>query len=360
MHLVKNLKIRAVLLAAVLVGFLIAASFVHFTHHTPKISPQDVEQNTAQLQQYQGRIYNIFFHSLIVYPQLAYNGNVNTELYQTYMITRDQFTKILEALYKNNFVLVDIDSLYLINKDGTLSQKKLFLPVGKKPLIISLDDLSYYQSMIGHGFADKLVLDKSGNVATEVVTTNGTVEVTRDGDVVPILDDFVKAHPDFSMRGTKGIIALTGFEGILGYRTQATSSLQYREEVQGAKSVVARLKATGWKFASHSYSHNPSFSTGETSLDFLRTDVERWNTEVRPLVGDTNIFIGPFGQIFKPNDPRRGYLIEHGFNILYGVGIDLYTHFYPAYLEMDRVDIDGFRLKNNPDFLKIFFDVQTL
>ena len=37
--------------------------------------------------------------------------------------------------------------------------------------------------------------------------------------MVPLIDSFVKEHPDFSYKGAKGIIALTGYNGILGYRT---------------------------------------------------------------------------------------------------------------------------------------------
>lgn len=37
--------------------------------------------------------------------------------------------------------------------------------------------------------------------------------------MVPLIDRFVEKHPDFSYRGAKGILALTGYNGILGYRT---------------------------------------------------------------------------------------------------------------------------------------------
>ena len=314
-------------------------------------NPTIIEQSKPILSKYHGKIYNIFFHSLIVYPELAFNGNINSDLYKKNMIIRDRFEKMLSEFYNNNFVLIDVDSIYNVDKNGAVSPKDIYLPTNKKPLIISIDDLSYYKSMKGHGFADKLVIDENGDVATEIVTPDGKNEVTRNGDVVPILDDFIKVHPDFSLNGTKGIIALTGYEGVLGYRTEATTSPDYISEIQSAKNVIERLKATGWRFASHSYSHNSTFSTGVTSLEDLENDTELWDKEVRPLVGNTNIFVGPYGQIFTHDDPRRSYLISKGFKIFYGVGIDLYSRFYPDSLEMDRADIDGYRLSNNPDFL---------
>ena len=63
------------------------------------------------------------------------------------MITRDEFQKILPELYKNNFILIDITSLYDIDQNGLIIKKDIYLSKGKKPLIISLDDLSYYNSL---------------------------------------------------------------------------------------------------------------------------------------------------------------------------------------------------------------------
>ena len=36
------------------------------------------------------------------------------------------------------------------------------LPPGKKPIVLSIDDLSYYHSYKAAGFPDKLVLDENG------------------------------------------------------------------------------------------------------------------------------------------------------------------------------------------------------
>lgn len=306
---------------------------------------------------YNGKIYHIFFHSLIVYPKLAFDPKAGDHQgYRDYMVTRSEFNKILPELYKRNFVLIDSNLLFNINEDGSISKKDLYLPEGKKPLIISLDDLSYYDSQSGNGFADRLVLNKNGEVSTEIVNPEGKKEITRDGDVVPILDDFVTQHPDFSYQGAKGIIALTGFEGILGYRTNDINSPTYIDDVQKAKAVVSKLKQTGWVFASHSYSHERPFRDDSISLNELKRDTELWDKEVRPLVGDTNIFIGPFGQVFKPYEERRNYLVSKGFKVLYGVGMDLFLGYFPDYFMMDRANIDGIRLTENSHYLTDFFD----
>jgi hypothetical protein len=197
--------------------------------------------SSAPMVPYTGRIYHVFFHSLVVYPDLAYKNDAKGNLYKKYMVTQKEFKNILESLYQNQFVLIDIHSIYSVDSEGKVSKKIPQVPKGKKPLIISLDDLDYYNSMKGRGFADKLVLDAKGKVATEIVAPDGSTQVTRDGDVVPILDDFVLKHPDFSVGGTKGVIAVTGFEGILGYRTQASSSNR-TSEIAAVKPIIDALK----------------------------------------------------------------------------------------------------------------------
>ena len=325
-----------------------------------KTEPQTVKDADENVL-YTGKIYHIFFHSLIVYPKLAFDGTKMSHGYEDWMITRDEFQKILPELYKNNFVLIDIASLYEVNKEnGEVIKKPIYLPAGKKPLIISLDDLAYYATLVGHGFARKLVFDKDGNIATEIVTTSGKVEITRDGDVVPILDDFISTHPDFSFKGAKGIIALTGYHGVLGYRTDDINSPNYSNEIEGAKKIISKLKSTGWRFASHSYSHDKDFSNGSISLERVKKDTESWNKEVKPLVGDTDIFIGPYGTIFKLKDARRKYLISEGFKMFCSVGMDLYFRYNTDSITMDRADIDGYRLVRTPHYLKDYFDYKSV
>ncbi len=353
-------EIETVILLVLIICIYLITSFAKsYFKKTPEINPQ-VRQETISVL-YNGKIFHIFFHSLIVYPKLAFSTTTpDRNGYRDYMITRSEFYKILDQLYKNNFVLINDQMLYKENVDGSISKKDLYIPEGKKPLIISLDDLNYYDSQYGHGLANKLVLDDSGNVATEILNEKGELSVTRDGDVVPILDDFISSHPDFSFMGSKGIIALTGFEGILGYRTNNINSPTYIEDVKKVKKVVEKLKKTGWVFASHSYSHQRPFRDDSISLDELKKDTELWDREVRPLVGKTNIFIGPFGQVFKPNDERRNYLVSKGFNVLYGVGMDLYFGYFPNYIMMDRANIDGIRLLQTPHFLTDFFEARDV
>ena len=76
------------------------------------------------------------------------------------------------------------------------------LPKGKIPFVLSQDDVSYYHYMDGDGYASRLVLDENGEVKNEYIEDDGTVSVGN-YDMVPLIDEFVKQHPDFSYHGEK-------------------------------------------------------------------------------------------------------------------------------------------------------------
>src|SRR5699024_7083112 len=105
-----------------------------------------------------------------------------------------------------------------VNEDGTMSRGSILLPPGKKPFVLSQDDGSYYHYRDGDGMASRLVLDEKGQVKCEYREDDGSISV-GDYDMVPLIDSFVEEHPDFSYRGRKGILAMTGYNGVLGYRT---------------------------------------------------------------------------------------------------------------------------------------------
>lgn len=52
--------------------------------------------------------------------------------------------------------------------------------------------MNYYEYMRGKGYADRLVLDKNKHVVSETKQKNGKVTHSKDDDIVPILNDFVK------------------------------------------------------------------------------------------------------------------------------------------------------------------------
>ena len=77
-------------------------------------------------------------------------------------------------------------------------------------------------------------------------------------DVVPIVDDFVEKHPDFSYRGSKGIVAVIGYNGVFGYRTDDAyigKNPNIDQDKETVKKVAKCLRDDGWEIASHSWGH---------------------------------------------------------------------------------------------------------
>ena len=318
------------------------------------------EAKEPELVEYRGEIRHIFFHPLIVYPEKAFDGDSMAQGYNEWFVTAGEFKKILESLYSKNYILVDMAKLYETTQtDGkkTIAKKKLMLPEGKKPLIISVDDINYYDYMRDNGNAYKLVIDGDGNAAAYSVTPDGLEKTECDNEVVPIIDQFVKRHPDFSLDGAKGILALTGYQGILGYRTNDTASPDFEKEKAGALELVKRLKETGWTFACHGYGH---LHAEKVSLERLKKDTLRWKAEVEPLIGPTNIYVYPYGEEVPVHGSKFQMLMSEGFNIFCSVGSTGYYKVAADYVQMDRMNIDGTAFYYRKEKLADMFDVDSV
>jgi hypothetical protein len=308
---------------------------------------------------------------VIAFPELAFDGDAQQQGYDNYMVTVSEFNKILESLYYKDFILVNMNDVWSEYRDydGVTKMKRntLMLPAGKKPIIRSFDDISFYKYMQSDGFMQKLVIGGDGDIWVVGLDPDGNTIVTQDMAAVPILDKFVREHPDFSMNGVKGCIALTGYEGILGYRTQTDrndTSEEFRinrmQEIARVQPVVERLKETGWYFATHSFGHIPLESS---TLDAVKADAQRWLDEVGSLVGETKIFIYPFGSrldgddVYKTGDGFKFYN-DLGFRLFASVGFESYTRIKPDICAVicDRIDIDGIRLRRDRELLIRFFD----
>lgn len=321
---------------------------------------KDEPEETPELVPYDGKLEHIFFHPLIAYPELAFDGDRMSKGYDDWFVTVDEFNRILESLYDKNFILVDINSIYdegLVDGRKLLEKKPLMLPKGKKPLIISVDDVNYYEYMKKNGNVHKLVLGEDDSIYTYSTTPDGKEIYSKEDDIVPILDEFIKKHPDFSHNGAKGILALTGYEGILGYDTHKLDSSEYEGERTRAAAVVNKLKETGWSFACHSYGHRDA---DKISYSKFVQDTERWKTEVEPLIGATNVYIYPYGSRVPDTGSKYGYLIDSGFNIICAVGDTTYSKFAGQSIQMDRRHIDGIAFKQQRGKYLDLFDSKDI
>lgn len=317
---------------------------------------------------------HIFYHSLVVDPERGFAGDDSLAAgFKQWMTTVDEFNKITQAMYDNGYVLVRLRDLVTQTTDANgnvhfVPNTELKLPQGKKAFVMSMDDLSYYHSYDGRGIASKLVLDENGKPTCEYVQADGTT-VTGAYDYIPLLDQFIAEHPDASYKGAKGMIALTGYNGILGYRTDiayktrenltsdqqawldAHPDFNWDNECTEAKKVADAIKADGWEFASHTWGH---IRIGDASLERIQTDTEKWRTYVEPLVGPTDTIIFAHGQDlsdwhdYSGENEKFNYLKSQGYNFYCNVDSTQYfLQIRDNYVRQGRRNLDGYRLWND-------------
>lgn len=324
---------------------------------------------------------HVFFHTLIVDTSKAFDGDSDEAGYNQMMTTVSEFNKIMQSMYDKGYVLVSPHDMAKVNEDGTMSRGKIMLPPGKKAFVLSQDDVSYYHYMDGDGFASRMVLDKNGNVKCEYKEDDGSVSV-GDYDMVPLLDSFVKKHPDFSYRGRKGILAMTGYNGVFGYRTDSAyktgKNLQdnqkeflennpdfnFDEEVKDAKKIAEALKKSGWEFASHTWGHK---NATESSVEELQADNEKWEKNVAPILGKTDMIIFAFGadignwENYSMDNPKFAYYKSRGYNYYCNVDSNQYwIQITDEYFRQGRRNLDGYRMYYNPDMVSDLFDVSEV
>ncbi len=332
------------------------------------------------------QVTHVFFHSMIKDTAKAFDGDITQDGYNQVMTTMSEFAGMMESMYEKGYVMVSLHDMCIVNSDGTVSKGEIMLPPGKKPFVLSQDDVSYYHYMDGDGYAQKLIIDENGDVKNTYIEDDGSISV-GDYDMVPWIDTFVDAHPDFSYRGRKGIIALTGYEGVLGYRTDEVyrtkeaervtvyqqmffdanpnfDEAAWQKEVDEATAVAAAMRADGWEFASHTWGHIAPQVKG---LDGTKRDTERWLNNVETIVGDTDVIIFAFGadigdwQPYTMENPFFAYMKEKGFNIFCNVDSSPYwVQFGNDYMRQARRNLDGYRMYYNPEMLTDLFDVNEV
>lgn len=307
------------------------------------------------------KVTHVFFHTLIMDTSKAFDGDRKEKGYNQMMTTKEEFLKMLQSMYDRGFVLVRLhDVAYETTaEDGTVhfAEGNIMLPPGKQALVMSQDDVCYYEYMDGDGFASKMIIGEDGKPTNEMKMSDGSISVGS-YDLVPLLDDFVEEHPDFSYKGARAVIAFTGYNGILGYRTASSYNsdeykakhpeFDYEKEREEAAKVAQCLRDNGFELASHSWGHR---NMGEISMDHFRTDTDKWEAEVETLTGPTDIILFPFGSDigdWRPYDTggeRFQYLHSKGFR--YFCNVDSHQYWVQIgddYMRQGRRNLDGYRM----------------
>lgn len=329
-----------------------------------------------------GQVLNLSFQLLIADPQRAFNDATYKNSFDRNFVTTEEFSRILDDLYVNGYVLVRLDDFVTTAVTNTgltvYTRKTLKLPEGKKPLMITQTNVNYSLYLVdsnndmmpdknGSGFAHKLILDAAGNVTCEMVDANGNI-VTGAYDMIPILDSFVAAHPDFSYQGAKATIALTGYNGLFGYRTHEDAKKvlgedTYNAEVAGALAVANALRNSGYDLACYTYCNMPY---GIRTPDQIQADLNLWAKEVTPILGKIDTFV------FAQNSDITTQTAYSGekFQLMQGAGFRRYMGFSTDgkpwttladnYMRMGRITVSGSTIRSNPQWFDGIFDAATV
>ena len=306
-----------------------------------------------ELYNYDGEIFSLSFNTLMAFPEKALGNNNNLSAsFDESKITTTEFKNILYELYKNNYVLISTNQII---DSKTLEQIPLKLPKNKKPILLVFDNVSYKSNYQNLGEIDKIIIDRNNNLATYTTKKSIQDRVAYDNEFILILETFIKQFPDFSFNGAKGIIFLTGENGILGYNTNhKNASSKY--ESKRVSEVIKKLKSLGWQFGCNNYSYKLDSSLSD--MEFAK-DLSLWNAEVSPLIGTTNLYAYPYGENDE-NSSKQELLITSGFKIFFECGdpnpiqkvSDTY-HFY-------YYKINGKALRENTQILDKLFTCEKV
>lgn len=312
------------------------------------------------------KILNLSFHVLIADPSRAFTDSTYGTSYNRNFITTDEFSAILQQLYDNNYIIVSLSD---VASDGKLTD--LYLPEGKKPVILTQTQINYYTYMVdsdgdtlpdagGDGFASKLIIDSNGNLKCEMVDSTGQT-VTGDYDLVPILDEFVKTHPDFSYKGAKAVLAVTGYDGLFGYRINSGADGQ---EATAAREVLQKLRTSGYEIACYTYANT---AYGSIIPDKIQSDLNKWRVEIAPIIGNVDTLV--YAQNSDIANSTTTYSGEK-FDILSAFGFKNYLGFCTSgnpwimvdnnYFRQGRLMVTGANLVKNPSWFAGIFDAASV
>lgn len=283
-------------------------------------------------------VLNLTLQMLIADPQRAFKDEKFSYSFTRNFLTTEEFSAILTKLYESGYVLVNAEDIFTLEQvDGASIYKAntIYLPTGKRPLILTQTNVNYHTYLTdsdgdklpdggGRGFASKLVFDVNGELTCEYVDSAGQTH-TGNYDMIPILNQFIKEHPDFSYQGAKAIIALTGYDGLFGYRTNSEAerhfgTADYESQIEAARAVGEKLVADGYELACYTYEN---VAYGSFNKKELEADLSGWTSEVIRILPNVKIFAFAqnsdiAGEDSFYNDQRFTVLSNAGFSIFLG------------------------------------------
>lgn len=339
-------------------------------------------KDTLQAWDDPSQVLNLSFQLLIADPQRAFSDENYGTAYNRNFVTTAEFSKMLEELYENGYMLVSLSDFITTEVTETGAEvyqaKTLYLPAGKKPLILTQTNVNYNTYMIdgdgdkipdkdGAGFASRLVIGTDGKLTCEMVDSEGNT-VTGAYDMVPILEAFIETHPDFSYQGARAILAVTGYDGLFGYRTNAEARERlgteaYDLEVQGAKKITNALRSAGYELACYTYENIPY---GDRSVTEIKADLSGWTAEVLPILGNVDILayaqLSDLSGSGTYGSEKHQVLQDAGFRFYLGFCEDgtTWATVDDNYVRQGRILVTGSNMAHHADWFEGIFDAEAI
>ncbi len=324
------------------------------------------------------KIPHLSFRSLMPDLERALADERYGERFGKNYITTTEFSNLLQQLYDGGYVLVSLyDAVPTVTGENgalTFGEGSIRLPAGKTPILLTQEAANFFTYMVdgdgdgladkdGAGFASKLVLDAGGNLKAEMVSAEGET-VTGDYDFIPILESFVAVHPDFSYQGAKATIALCGYDGLFGYRTDPETADKisrdyYDQQLAQVKPIIAAVKKAGYDLACSSYGFEEYSELGSAAV---KDDLALWESEVKPLLGDVDILVYPNDGDIKDADAYEGTKYEMlsgaGFRYFIGRSTDgsAWMQKTDSYVRQNRLWVTAQALTDHADWFAELFD----
>lgn len=163
------------------------------------------------------------------------------------------------------------------------------------------------------------------------------------------------------------MIALTGYDGVFGYRTDtayqtgenltedqsawlaANPDFNWDNEVKEATKIANAIKDSGWEFASHTWGH---LSVTSKTVDELKADNEKWVNTVQNIVGETDTIIFAHGNDigdwhdYSSDNEKFNYYKSAGYNFFCNVdgSVPYWVQIRENYVRQGRINLDGYML----------------
>lgn len=327
------------------------------------------------------KVVSLSMHHLVVEPSRAFSHETYKNTIKYNFLTVDEFTAMLQSLYDNGFILISMDDIIAEEAaaDGsvTYKAKTLYLPAGKKPLMLIqthnapsyvFDNDGDGEPDCGCGFASRLLVNNSGELTCEYTDRKNST-TTGNYDLVPILEDFIVEHPDFSYMGARATIAVTGRYFLFGYQTnpslRTSKGLEYYNyQVAQATAVADKLKELGYEFACYTYSNR---RYGNMDIAEIQEDLNAWKSEVEPILGSVDTFVFALDSDIAPTTEaytgsKFEALTNAGFRYFIGFcdDSDPWMTIEGSYVRQGRITVNGNKLISDPGLYEDIFDAVSI